>query len=87
MTFVKPSGAHRNTQNPHIIDFRGVIATSSSPAPAPAVSALRDGFEEEIERLCSVLNRSAIADGAIAARRFDSLASFSQVMANEITDL
>lgn len=29
-TLIKPAGAQRNTQNPHILDCRGVISTSTS---------------------------------------------------------
>jgi CRISPR-associated protein Cst2 len=55
-TFIRPTGAQRNTQNPHIVDFRGVITASRSAIPAPCISGLNSDFENEIEQLCQTLN-------------------------------
>jgi CRISPR-associated protein Cst2 len=55
-TLLKPSGAQRNTQNPHIVNCEGVIATSATSLPAPAVSPLHDGYREEMEKAAAVLN-------------------------------
>ena len=87
LTFVKPTGAHRNTQNPHIVDFSGVIAVSMSPIPAPVVSALNDSFREEVSRLRETLNRTEIGDGAISTSEFDSLADFADRMADYIASI
>jgi CRISPR-associated protein Cst2 len=78
---VKPTGAHRNTQNPHVIDFSGVIATSTSTLPAPTVSALNPAYETEIERIVAALNNLSIGRGAVASGRFDSLGQFAERMA------
>lgn len=78
-TFLKPTGAHRNTQNPHVVDFSGVVAASSSSLPAPAVSALRDDYLDQIDRLAAVLNQ--IEAGAVTNRRFSGLAGFAETMA------
>ncbi len=82
-SLVKPTGAHRNTQNPHIVDFEGVIATSQSSLPAPAVSALNPGYREEVQRVAAALNRLHGED-SIAVTPFDSLGSFAEGMANVI---
>lgn len=79
--FVKPTGAHRNTQNPHVVDFEGVITTSTSSLPAPAVSALNRDYENEIERVAGALNGLSTATNSIAVRRFASLASFAEQFA------
>ncbi len=50
-TFIQPKGAMRNTQNPHIVNFEGVISTSSRTVPAPTVSAINPEYDEEIEKL------------------------------------
>lgn len=81
-TFVEPSGAHRNTQNPHILGFRGVVAASKGPVPAPTISPLggtpEARFDSEIEAIAEQLNRSW--PGCVAVHRFASLAEFSRVM-------
>lgn len=79
--FVKPTGAHRNTQNPHIVDFEGVITTSNSSLPAPALSALNKGYENELSRLAAALNGLSASENNIAARKFAGLASFAEQMA------
>lgn len=74
-TFVEPNGAMRGTQNPHILGFEGVITTSRGPAPAPLLSALRDGYREELEALVATLNK--VNGGVLEARRFATVAEFA----------
>lgn len=78
---VKPAGAHRNTQSPHIVDFSGVIATSFSTLPAPAVSALNQSYEKEIDRIKTALNSLSTGANSIETRPFDSLGKFAEQMA------
>jgi CRISPR-associated protein Cst2 len=80
--FVKPTGAHRNTQNPHVVNFEGTITTSSSTVPAPAVSALNEGYKDQIDGIVAALNNLSIGAGSVAASRFDDISSFSQQMAS-----
>jgi CRISPR-associated protein Cst2 len=80
--FVKPTGAHRNTQNPHVVDFEGVITTSTSSLPAPTVSALNKDYVAELDRLVAALNGLSTAAGSIAARKFNGLANFAEQMAD-----
>jgi len=77
--FVKPTGAHRNTQSPHIVDFQGVVSTSTSSLPAPAVSALNAEYLEQIRRLKSVLNQ--MQPETIEVREFQSLSGFAETIA------
>ena len=81
-TFLQMDGAHRNTQAPHVVDFEGVITTSSSVAPAPAFSGLHSGYREQINRIAANLN--TLHDGAISVYPFEGLDSFSQQMSEII---
>jgi CRISPR-associated protein Cst2 len=83
-TFVKPTGAHRNTQNPHVVDFEGVIATSTSTVPAPAVSALNPSYLDEIGRIKVALNSLDATRGGLETHEFSSLAGLTEKMV-EIT--
>jgi CRISPR-associated protein Cst2 len=83
-TFVEPNGAMRGTQNPHILGFEGVVTTSRGPAPAPLLSALRDGYAEELETLVATLNK--VNDGVLGARRFATVAEFAAHMQEILND-
>jgi CRISPR-associated protein Cst2 len=71
-TLLKPSGAQRNTQSPHVLNCQGIVAWSANSLPAPALSPLKDGYEAQIEECVASLNR--IAPGALHAQRFNSMA-------------
>lgn len=77
--FIKPTGAHRNTQNPHVVDFTGAIATSASSLPAPAISALNQNYIAETRRVAAVLNQ-IVPDG-IEVREFQGLSGFAESVA------
>lgn len=79
-TFLEPNGAMRATQNPHLTDFTGVIATSTSSVPAPTVSALNPEFVEQIHGIAHNLNR--MSDGTLEVQDFNSLSSFAEKMAD-----
>jgi CRISPR-associated protein Cst2 len=70
-TLIQPAGAQFSTQHPHIVDCRGVLATSGSYIPAPMFSPLSKQYREEIGSIAATLNR--ITPGAIDARQFESL--------------
>lgn len=82
-TFIKPTGAHRNTQHPHILDFTGIIATSTSTLPAPVLSGLNSNYRDEIKKIAGNLNRTTTGD-PITVTPFDGLGAFSGVMADII---
>jgi CRISPR-associated protein Cst2 len=69
---LKPAGAQRNTQNPHIVACEGAVAVSSSSLPAPSISPLQDNYRDQIEQVSSVLNNIR-ADG-VTVTRFETLA-------------
>lgn len=77
-TFIKPTGAQRNTQNPHIVAFEGCLSYSTSTIPAPTVSALNSRYREEIHGVASVLNR--FGSKAVEVLDFDSQSSFAEQM-------
>lgn len=83
-TFIKPTGAHRNTQHPHILDFSGVVATSLSTLPAPALSGLNPSYREEIKAIAENLNKTE-TNSPVKVQPFEGLAAFSQVMADIIS--
>lgn len=77
-TFLQMDGAHRNTQAPHLVDFEGVIAVSSSVVPAPSFSGLHSEYRTQIERIAAGLNK--LHDAAIELHPFDSLGEFTEKM-------
>ncbi len=78
---MKPTGAHRNTQNPHVVDFEGVITTSTSSLPAPTLSALNKEYQSEIDGIAGALNKLSTGRGSIGVRKFAGLASFAEQLA------
>jgi len=83
-TIIKPNGAMRNTQNPHIVNFEGVISYSTSTCPAPTVSGLNDKYIDEIKNITSNLN--TIANDSITAIEFKSLSEFTKEFSDLIND-
>ena len=80
-TFVEPNGAMRGTQNPHILDFQGVVTVSREVVPAPLVSPLQEGYREEVQAIADALNRVR-GDSPVAVHPFGSLGEFARVMEN-----
>jgi CRISPR-associated protein Cst2 len=70
-TLLKPSGAQRNTQAPHVLDCQGIVAWSANSLPAPALSPLKDGYEGQVEECIASLNR--MTPGALQSQRFGSM--------------
>jgi CRISPR-associated protein Cst2 len=71
-TLLKPTGAQRNTQNPHIVACEGFIATSSTSLPAPTVSPLHDNYRAQSEQVARVLN--GIRENGVTVQPFATLA-------------
>ena len=78
-TFVEPAGAMRSTQNPHIVDFKGVLTISHDVVPAPCISPLKPEFEEDVKRVADAVN--SIRPNAVEVKPFSSLGEFAQLMA------
>jgi CRISPR-associated protein Cst2 len=76
-TFIRPAGAMRSTQFPHLVDIRGVISWSSDTTPAPTFSALNPNFIEQSQRV-----RAALVDGqaspVVHVREFNGFAELSE---------
>jgi CRISPR-associated protein Cst2 len=77
-TFIEPNGAMRGTQNPHIVDFKGVVATSSDVIPAPTMSSINSSYREQLRGIHQALEK--VRPGAVTLSEFDSLAQFSEIM-------
>lgn len=81
-TFLKPAGAMRNTQNPHISNFSGVISISENIVPAPTVSPLNEDYTGEIAQIADSL---AKLGAQIKLMPFNSLSEFSNYMTELIS--
>jgi CRISPR-associated protein Cst2 len=76
-TFIRPAGAMRSTQFPHLVDIRGVISWSHSTTPAPTFSALNPDFIAQSERVCSALN-AGLAEPTVHVQPFTGFAELSE---------
>jgi len=81
-TFLEPNGAMRGTQSPHLVALEGVLAVTHAPLPAPTVSAINQGFEGELARICDALN--VLHPGQVELYAFDSLSTFTKTLADLI---
>lgn len=84
-TVLKPAGAQRNAQNPHIVACEGVVAVSGTSLPAPTVSPLHDNYRDQITKAAGVLN--GIRANGIAVLPFDTLADGVKVLADVAANL
>ena len=82
-SFLQPNGAQRNTQNPHIVNFEGVISLSYEPIPAPTVSPINESYVAQIEGIAAAL-QPITEEGAIEIIKFASLEEFAKKMADII---
>jgi CRISPR-associated protein Cst2 len=78
-TFIRPAGAMRSTQFPHLVDIRGVVSWSTNTIPAPTLSALNPDFIENSERVCAALNKGQ-ATPSIHQRVFQNFAELSEIL-------
>ncbi len=83
-TFIKMRGAHRNTQNPHVMNFEGIITYSQNSIPAPTVSPLESDYLEEISTIIQNLN--SLKPNSIKGIKFDNISDFTQKMVKIIQD-
>lgn len=75
-TYVEPAGAMRNTQNPHILNFEGVVTASYGVLPAPTISPLADDYKEQVQAVAKALD----GEGRLAVHRFANTAEFATIM-------
>lgn len=83
-TFIEPAGAMRSTQNPHVVDIRGVVTVSRAVVPAPCISPLKAEFDSEIQQIADALN--TLRPNAIEVKPFRSSGELAQVMARLIQE-
>ncbi|MCS6843460.1 MAG: DevR family CRISPR-associated autoregulator [Caldilineales bacterium] len=75
-TYVEPAGAMRNTQNPHILNFEGVVTVSYAVLPAPTISPLADDYKEQVQAVAKALD----SDGNLKVHTFVNTAEFAAIM-------
>ncbi|MBA2394157.1 MAG: DevR family CRISPR-associated autoregulator [Ktedonobacteraceae bacterium] len=89
-TFLELNGAMRSTQLPHLVALEGFIATSDSAIPAPLISPLIGGSENEkrfeyrkqAQRIANALNGKGPKH--INIETFDTLPEFAEKMRDVI---
>lgn len=79
--FVRLNGAHRNTQLPHLVEFKGAITVSTSSLPAPSVSPLNEAFTDRLQQVTANLNRMHGGD-SLSMKLFADLGEFTGQMAD-----
>lgn len=84
-TFVRPSGAMRSSQLPHLVDLRGVVTWSSDITPAPTFSALNRDFVEQCKRVTRALTRGQTTP-ALSLRTFESFADLGDILAELVAE-
>jgi CRISPR-associated protein Cst2 len=77
-SLIKPAGAQRNTQAPHILECSGVVTVSHSYWPAPMLSPLSSDYREEIGSVVETLNR--LTPGSVEVRTFEGLGQAASVL-------
>ena len=70
--FVRTDGTMTTTRLPHTEGIEGVIVVSCKPFPAPVLSPLKDGYEQEIKSICD--------DNGLECKNFSSLKEFCALM-------
>ncbi|MEO9031031.1 MAG: DevR family CRISPR-associated autoregulator [Ktedonobacteraceae bacterium] len=83
-TFLELNGAMRATQLPHLVALEGFISTSSSAIPAPLISPLIGGpdqqfaYREQAQEIAKALNGKG--PERVMLHPFDSLSAFASQM-------
>jgi CRISPR-associated protein Cst2 len=79
--YIEPAGAMRNTQNPHILNFEGVVTVSYRVLPAPTISPLADDYKEQVQAIAAALDKDNIV-----VRPFANSAEFAAAMQSIVND-
>ena len=75
-SYVEPNGAMRGTQNPHVLNFEGVVTASYGILPAPTISPLADGYKEQVKAIADALDN----DGALEVLTFANTGEFAAII-------
>jgi CRISPR-associated protein Cst2 len=84
-TLLKPTGAQRNTQSPHLVACEGLVSTSAGHLPAPMVSPLSDSYGDEIAGIAVTLN--TIAKETVRVQPFATLTEATKMLAGIAAEL
>lgn len=84
-SFIKPTGAHRNTQHPHLVAAEGVVAVSRATVPAPTASALADSYRDEVLGVAEQLNR--LSSGVVTCHTFQSQTELARILADLVEEV
>ena len=94
-TFIELNGAMRSTQLPHLVALEGMITTSTSMIPAPLISPLIVGpdddkegnrqkeYHKQLEGIVQALNGTD-EQQTVQANAFTSVSEFAAQMRNLI---
>ena len=88
-TFIELNGAMRSSQLPHLVALEGAITTSTSVTPAPLISPLIGGSEDnkmyrtQLETIVNALNGKQ--NPTVSLTSFDDIGAFATQM-REIID-
>ena len=83
-TFIELNGAMRSTQLPHLVALQGVITISTGITPAPLISPLIGGpddqktYREQVASVVTALNGSQ--QPTVNAQNFDTISDFATQM-------
>src|SRR6266699_1263021 len=83
-TFIELNGAMRSTQLPHLVALEGVVTTSTSVTPAPLISPLIGGsddnhtYRQQMKEIASALNGNT--DESVRVQNFDTISDFATQM-------
>ncbi len=78
-TFLQPNGAMRNTQHPHLVNFKGVVTLTSDVVPAPSISPLNSSYQAELGKVARSLNTLRGGE-VVQLRSFESISDFAEIM-------
>ena len=84
-TLIRPAGAMRSAQLPHLVDIRGVVSYSTSTIPAPTFSAINPQFINQSTQVKAALNAGEAVE-SVVVEEFNDFASLSTILANLITN-
>ncbi len=84
-TLIEPAGAMRGSQAPHIVDVSGMLTVSQDIIPAPTLSPIKAGYDEQLAQLCDTLN--GIRPNALTPHKFSSLAEYAEKMSGLMADV
>ncbi len=83
-TFIELNGAMRSTQLPHLVALEGIVTTSTSVTPAPLISPLIGGsddnqtYRQQVQQITTALNGSE--GTSVQAHNFDTVSDFATLM-------